>query len=407
MVNLDFYSIWPSALVLMLLTALAGSPLMKAAESAPVPTPSRVETLDGLRGFLALAVFFHHGALYHTYILDGLWRPPANRFYALLGPLGVSVFFMITGFLFWSQVIEKRGRPDWLKLYIGRVFRIGPIYLLSTFVMVASVVVWSRFQLRVRPLTLITEVLDWSMLGLKSGAPINGFAKPGIFLAFVTWSLRWEWFFYLSLLVTSLWASNRLTAILLPLAGFISCMVFLLIEKPVDGPPSTLAFISLFSIGMLTAATRDAVRSIDFRTNTFSALTCALVLSVLCLFRTSYAGLPIVILGLAFFLIANGASLFGLLLTRSARRLGNISFGIYLLQGFAFAATFSSGYIRTRALSYPLVHWACVAVAAVLLLGIATLVHVIVERPGVDLGRIVARRLASWAKPASGRSAKP
>ena len=54
---------------------------------------SRVETLDGLRGFLALAVFFHHGALYHTFIQDGLWRPPPDRFYALLGPFGVALFF--------------------------------------------------------------------------------------------------------------------------------------------------------------------------------------------------------------------------------------------------------------------------------------------------------------------------
>jgi peptidoglycan/LPS O-acetylase OafA/YrhL len=58
----------------------------------------------------------------------------------------------------------------------------------------------------------------------------------------------------------------------------------------------------------------------------------ALLLAVLCLFPSAYTAAPIILLGGAFFLIANGASLFGLLNTKPAVRLGNVSYGLYLLQ---------------------------------------------------------------------------
>jgi peptidoglycan/LPS O-acetylase OafA/YrhL len=123
----------------------------------------------------------------------------------------------------------------------------------------------------------------------------------------------------------------------------------------------------------------------------FSAIAAALLLSVLGVCSTAYATMPICLLGTVFFRIANGTSLFGLLDTRAARRLGDISFGIYLLQGLVFAATFATQAARNFALSSPVHHWALVALASVLLISLATAAHVFIERPGIDLGRKVAR----------------
>ena len=123
------YSIWPYFACTAFLLIICGSPLFKAADVPPNPGRARISTLDGLRGFLALGVFFHHAAIYHEYLLDQQWRLPPSRFYSLLGQVGVAMFFMITGYLFWSRVVTERGRLDWLQLYIGRVFRIGPLYL--------------------------------------------------------------------------------------------------------------------------------------------------------------------------------------------------------------------------------------------------------------------------------------
>ncbi len=58
-------------------------------------------------------------------------------------------------------------------------------------------------------------------------------------------------------------------------------------------------------------------------------------------------------LGGAFFLIANGVTLFGVLGTRSAKRLGDISFGICLLQGLAMTALFAPDRARAFGLASP------------------------------------------------------
>jgi peptidoglycan/LPS O-acetylase OafA/YrhL len=108
---MGFYSSLPCLVIIALLLGLASTPLLKWADAAPTEVAVRVSTIDGLRGLLALAVFFHHTAIWHQYLITGEWRFPPSRFYANLGPAGVSMFFMITGYLFWSQTLKAKGRP--------------------------------------------------------------------------------------------------------------------------------------------------------------------------------------------------------------------------------------------------------------------------------------------------------
>src|SRR5262245_31692713 len=65
----------------------------------------RYETLDGLRGLLATGVFFCHSVVFYHYLGRDAWERPASPFYAALGEFAVALFFMITGFLFWSRAI--------------------------------------------------------------------------------------------------------------------------------------------------------------------------------------------------------------------------------------------------------------------------------------------------------------
>jgi len=94
------------------LLSLVASPLFRGAEVPPSPRGGRISTLDGLRGFLALGVFFHHAAVYHEYLSDGRWQVPPSRFYTLVGQSSVAMFFMITGFLFWSRIIQQKEGTD-------------------------------------------------------------------------------------------------------------------------------------------------------------------------------------------------------------------------------------------------------------------------------------------------------
>jgi len=66
---------------------------------------SRYESLDGLRGFLAVGVIVHHGMATYTRVTTGLWSVGNSATYGLFGTAAVAMFFMITGFLFWGKML--------------------------------------------------------------------------------------------------------------------------------------------------------------------------------------------------------------------------------------------------------------------------------------------------------------
>lgn len=63
----------------------------------------RLASIDGLRGFLAIAAFLHH--LYNTYRykMTGERAPPSSAC-NLFGTAGVTLFFTITGFSFFGEI---------------------------------------------------------------------------------------------------------------------------------------------------------------------------------------------------------------------------------------------------------------------------------------------------------------
>jgi peptidoglycan/LPS O-acetylase OafA/YrhL len=398
---------WAPALLLILLFALAATPLFRPADSPPIAAGRRVSTLDGLRGFLALSVFIHHTLVYRTWLAEGVVREPADRLYAFLGPFGVSQFFMITGFLFWSQVVARSGKPDWVALYIGRIFRIGPLFLAAVAIMLVIVFAITGGRLHDTPLRLGLEIASWAVpLGFHYGPPVNGYAGTAALMG-VLWTLRYEWLFYASLIVTALAVRWKPGAWVLPAVTLVAMFAVMLFRAPrplVAHAP----FAALFCVGMLVASRR--MKSARFETPLASAVGVALVLFALAVFRTAYAVLPICVLGAFFFLVANGTSLFGLLVRRPARRLGNVSYGIYLLHVLVLVSAFQIAGVRPLYLASPLGHWLVVFAVGVVLVALATLTHALVERPGVELGRRAqrwARRLTGHHKDRAGVAATP
>jgi peptidoglycan/LPS O-acetylase OafA/YrhL len=100
------------------------------------------------------------------------------------------------------------------------------------------------------------------------------------------------------------------------------------------------------------------------------------------------------VLGAAFLLIGSGADVFGILRTRPARRLGNISYGIYLLQGPVFAAASAIEAVRALDVGSPIGHWTVAMLEAIVLVSLATCTHRFIERPGIDLGRRLTSNFA-------------
>jgi peptidoglycan/LPS O-acetylase OafA/YrhL len=90
-----------------------------------------VPELDGLRGLAVLAVIFYHC---HPRF-DG-----TPLYYASLwGWAGVNLFFVLSGFLITSILLESREKPHYFRNFYGRrALRIWPVYLLVLMVVYAQ-----------------------------------------------------------------------------------------------------------------------------------------------------------------------------------------------------------------------------------------------------------------------------
>ena len=99
--------------------------------TAVLPALGHVGALDGLRFFAFFGVFVWHA----------LQNSPSLRPWVSYGTLGVQVFFVLSGFLIGSILLEQRDRRDVtlankLKtFYIRRSLRIFPLYYLALLIL--------------------------------------------------------------------------------------------------------------------------------------------------------------------------------------------------------------------------------------------------------------------------------
>jgi len=85
--------------------------------------PSYIPELQGLRGLAVLFVFVYHC---HPR-LTGTWFYGAS----LWGWTGVNLFFVLSGFLITSILLESRDKPRYFRNFYGRrALRIWPVYVL-------------------------------------------------------------------------------------------------------------------------------------------------------------------------------------------------------------------------------------------------------------------------------------
>lgn len=147
----------------------------------------QIESLEILRGFAAYVVFLAHVTMY----FGGL--APGSRASSYFGDLGVIIFFMLTGFLFWGQIVSGRLNLD--TFFPKRVRRLVPLAV----VVVATVTLinWGEGGFP-RP---TFRQLEAAARNFGFGfVPVQDVFTPDMYLRINTiWSLRWEWLFYLCL----------------------------------------------------------------------------------------------------------------------------------------------------------------------------------------------------------------
>ncbi|BBP57984.1 acyltransferase [Pseudomonas sp. St316] len=290
----------------------------------------RVSSLDGLRGVLATAVMVHHFAITFVWHGTGIWQVTDSRVINNMGAVPVSLFFMITGYLFTQKVI--RGQPKWGSLLSSRLRRIFPMYIVS----VGLVAAISFYQTRGESGSLLDHFGALGSWLIFLGEPINGFPDSKLINASVQWTLMYEALFYLSLpLMYCLFRRQ------LPILALVISIGAIAILWPEYHHVFHKRFVKLFLVGMAVAFLEPRLRktSIDF-SNLWCCLIATAVL-IASLNMRSYSTGQMLILGIPFGLFVLGNSLHGLLEHKGLKVLGEASFSIYLLHGIVIYSMFS------------------------------------------------------------------
>jgi len=187
--------------------------------SAGAPPPSRrIPELDGLRGLACLMILLRHLVL--------LEIPPGTKgFWGGMNILlsqtwsGVDLFFVLSGFLIFSKLMQEKGGRDWIgRFWLDRGFRLLPLYLLLLLcyyalrsLPIASPFWAALFQDRLPGWAHLFFVQNWySAINAQSDSE---------FLT-VTWSLCAEIEFYL-LATLLVWLVARRQFI----ASLVSCLL--------------------------------------------------------------------------------------------------------------------------------------------------------------------------------------
>jgi peptidoglycan/LPS O-acetylase OafA/YrhL len=214
----------------------------------------------------------------------------------------------------------------------------------------------------------------------------------------VTWTLSYEFFFYVSLpLFGAIFIYRRQwwTIVLCLIGIYLTYKLFSLEH-------SLKKQILMSFLGGIFAAywVRRPNLLAWAQTTTAGVIALVALLVVMTVFRKSYAVAPLMLLSLFFVVVASGNTLFGALKLRSVHWMGEISYSTYLLHGFLIWLMmhpltvtppydlYSSGPFLVR-----------MVLCSCLLIAVSSLTYWYIEKPGIALGKR-AMLLRSRPKPA-------
>lgn len=206
----------------------------------------KYKCLDHWRGFAALWVVVFHGIGIHAKETNylGSHFPWIEKAF-LLGWFGVHLFFVISGFCITANLIEMAGKgagPG--KFLEQRLLRIFPMYWAAAFAQVVLQLVSSLFNQshwsRVLPPDLLSAFASVLLLEPYFGIPS---------LMLVSWSLVYEWGFYVLMALALFPMRAGVPGILLLIGGLI--LAGLGIAGFFSGPLMVLKFWPEFFLGVL------------------------------------------------------------------------------------------------------------------------------------------------------------
>lgn len=278
-----------------------------------------LSSLQILRAVAAWLVVYHH---YMQRLYDFHYSTEVGHFFSAVGPFGVDIFFVISGFIMFYTLKNRDYTPR--EFVLRRVFRIVPVYWFMTFALVAVV----PFVASNGP-----PHFDWDISSLALSLLFIPHQNPsgiGIFpLLTVGWTLNYEMFFYV-------WLSLML--LLFPRAWFVACTISMLALPLLwnrDWPYASIVGSGLlyeFVFGMF-------VSSFYLKTRTFEK------------WKGLLAGIVFVLTGIGIYWAnAHGWSMLNLANTTFLWRLGNMTPHLSAVAFVCAALAFEHHISRLRAL---------------------------------------------------------
>ncbi len=345
----------------------------------------RFPALDGLRAISILLVL--------------VWHVNASLWSGLHGGLGVTIFFVISGFLITTLCLREEatfGRVSLSAFYARRAFRILPLYylVLAGYVVVYLGLNWNGHENR------LTPALPYYLSYMNDFAPLRGntpFAQ--------SWSLGVEEKFYLlwpalAFVVLIVWPRFRI-----PIAAGLALAPFVLL------PFHVLPWLHHYSsimVGCLLALLLHDERGYRRLRHLASPRGAAIALAVLVALHvalpagdTVHYAYPFAVAAVMVSLVLGRMPWSTLLAHRSMRFLGILAYGVYLVHlivinvlvaglrhlGFTFGDAYEplGGWLPSLAL---------LALAAIASFGIALMLNRTVEAPMIAVGRKVSARFS-------------
>jgi peptidoglycan/LPS O-acetylase OafA/YrhL len=374
--------------VIVALGCAVGVGSLAARYGFPVPDERfRSGNIDGLRGYLALLVMATHFSIWTEMTRGGSWRGAPGAMLGNFGVLSVTLFFMITGFLFYPKVAGGLAATRWRALYISRVFRIIPLQFVVFVVVSLIALARQNFNIGEDYLKFPFRAAEW--ITSYSEPDLFGYPNTGLINALVLWSLRYEWTFYLLVLpvlaLVSGWGPIAKRPFLVPTAMIATGYI----AHRLHPGPLFLDSLMAFGFGVLVRLILGVTPRERFQSMPVTIGVGALFITVVLATQNSLDLRILTVVASFFLCVAAGNRFGGIVTLRGALVLGECSFGIYMLHGIVLNLFFVSAapWLAKQSLAAIALLFPLLAIAAAL---VAIVAFLCVERPMIRLGRIVA-----------------